>query len=363
MTTSHLTNGNGHVNVNGNGNGHAAKDPSRYWIKPYVPNQGESFEDAKARFATLIRDEDVAHWHEHGYVIIERFLSPEEMEGINEGVHQHMPTSDEIARRELVFGGLMGTSSRNMKGSSAAAVRYDFPYDSDALNNLAMHPFLLAFAERLAETDDLALSLGHLVGKYAGRGEYDQALHSDYSNNSLVIPQESKRWIDIPMIVYLTDVTPDLGPTYVVSQKHTEPRKLMEDGFRHHTRQDFPELYDVEVPALVPAGSVIIYSMRTFHRGSAMTADRGHRFVQFTGYHTANVPWMAPMDQQHRMGSPEMDRFLVNADPRQRQIVGFPGVGHDYWKERGVVEAVGKRYPQMDMRPYGGGPPLAPRAN
>ncbi|RSH81522.1 hypothetical protein EHS25_006144 [Saitozyma podzolica] len=341
MTTSHLTNGNGNGNVNGNGHGHAAKDSSRYWIKPYVPNQGESFEDAKARFATLIRDEDVAHWHEHGYVIIERFLSPEEMEGINEGVHQHMPTSDEIARRELVFGGLMGTSSRNMKGSSAAAVRYDFPYDSDALNNLAMHPFLLAFAERLAETDDLALSLGHL-------GEYDQALHSDYSNNSLVIPQESKRWIDIPMIVYLTDVTPDLGPTYVVSQTHTEPRKLMEDGFRHHTRQDFPELYDVEVPALVPAGSVIIYSMRTFHRGSAMTADRGHRFVQFTGYHTAN---------------PEMDRFLVNADPRQRQIVGFPGVEHDYWKERGVVEAVGKRYPQMDMRPYGGGPPLASRAD
>jgi hypothetical protein len=49
MTTSHLTNGNGHVNVNGNGNGHAAKDPSRYWIKPYVPNQGESFEVSTSR--------------------------------------------------------------------------------------------------------------------------------------------------------------------------------------------------------------------------------------------------------------------------------------------------------------------------
>ena len=308
----------------------------------------------------MIKDADVDHWHQHGYVIIENFLSPEELKRLGDSCHRHLPSWQEYKDRELVFNGLMGSSGRHEKGSSAASVRYDFPYDDDALNNLTMHPFLLAFAERIAGTDNLGLSLGHLVAKYAGRGDFDQALHSDLSNNTFVIPSKSKEWIDIPMIVYLTDVTLDLGPTYVVSQEHTEHRGLVEDGFRFHSREEFPELYEVEKPALVPAGSVIIYSMRTFHRGSAMTAKEGHRYVVFTGYHTANCRWNGPMDQQHRMGSREMDRFLINADPRQREIVGFPPVGHEYWKDPDMVKGVGRRYPKMDMRPYGGGPPLAP---
>lgn len=285
-------------------------------------------------------------------MIIERFLSPQELEKADAAWQTHMPTWDEYISKEVAYKSLAGTSGRHVPGSTAAGVRYDFPYANDTLNQLAIHPFLVAFAERLAGRDDLLMSLGHLIGKYAGNGNFEQSLHSDYSNNTLVIPSKDSTWIDIPMITYLTDVTLDLGPTYVVSHQHTEPRKLMYDGFRHHTREDFPELYEVEKPAVVPAGSVIIYSMRTFHRGSAITAKEGCRIVQFTGFHTPNAPWMAPMDHQHRMGSAEMNRFLSYADPGQRQLIGFPPVGHAYWNDPDVVEAVGKRYPQIDMAPY-----------
>jgi ectoine hydroxylase-related dioxygenase (phytanoyl-CoA dioxygenase family) len=315
---------------------------------------------AKSRYAALIRPEDIDHWHTHGYVIIERFLSPADLAAVDTSCHRLLPSSDEFAERPAVFADVIGSSSRG-RGSNAS-IRYDFPYPDSTLNHLTFHPFLVAFAERLAETEDLHLSLGHLIAKYAGRGNYDQALHSDYSNNTLVIPSRDKRWIDIPMITYLTDVPLDLGPTYVVSQQHTEHRGLMQDGFRHHTRADFPELYEpgVEKPATVPAGSVIIYSMRTFHRGSAMTAEAGHRFVLFSGFHTAGAPWMAPKDHTARMGSKEMDKFLTEADPRQREALGFPGVGHAYWEDEEMVKGVARRYPKMDMRPYGGGPPLEP---
>lgn len=221
-------------------------------------------QDAKARFGQLIRDEDIDHWHEHGYIVLERFLSPEEIKNIDGAVHKFMPTSEEFEERSLVYQDLMGTSSRITRGSSAAAVRYDFPYPNSELNNLAFHPLLVAFAERLAETDDLQLSISHLVGKYAGRGDFEQALHTDYSNNTLVVPNKGKRFIDIPIITYLTDVTLDLGPTYVVSQKYTEHRGLAEDGFRHHTKKDFPELYEVEKPMVVPAGSTIICELLSF---------------------------------------------------------------------------------------------------
>lgn len=67
---------------------------------------------------------------------------------------------------------------------------------------------------------------------------------------------------------------------------------------------------------------------------------------------------MAPLDHQSKHGSAEFNKFLLEADPAQRALVGFPAVGHAYWKEEGMLEAVGRRYPKMDMRPYGGGPPL-----
>ena len=37
----------------------------------------------------------------------------------------------------------------------------------------------------------------------------------------------------------------------------------------------------------------------------------------------------------------------------------MPPTGHDYWKDPDVIEGVANRYPDMDMRPYGVGPPKA----
>ena len=285
-------------------------------------------------------------------MIIENLLPPDQLKAATQAWHTHMPSWKEYEAKPTVYRDFGGSSGRHVPGSNAAGVRYDFPYNNDILNQQAVHPFLLAFAERVAGTEELLMSFGHLIGKYAGNGHFDQALHSDYSNNTLVIPSKDKEWLDIPMIIYLTDVTMDLGPTYVVSQQFTEKRKYLYDGFREHTREEFPEMYEVEKPAIVPAGSIIIYSMRTFHRGSAMTAKEGCRIAQFTGFHTANAPWMAPMDHQHRMGSTEMDKFLSVADPWQRQLIGFPASGHAYWEDPEVLEAVAKRYPKMDMTPY-----------
>ena len=88
-----------------------------------------------------------------------------------------------------------------------------------------------------------------------------------------------------------------------------------------------------------------------------MTAKTGSRFIQFTAFHSANTPWLGSMAQQNMFGSPRMNHFLLNADPGQRALVGFPPAGHEYWKDPEVLEGVANRYPTMDMRPYGGGPP------
>lgn len=197
---------------------------------------------------------------------------------------------------------------------------------------------------------------GTITTKYAGKGDYDQSLHSDYSNNTLVVPQRGLKSTDVPAIIYHTDVTIDLGPTYVVSQEHTRDRDLIIDGFRHHTREAFPELYEVEQPILVTAGSMVIYSMHTFHRGSKMTAKEGMRITQFTGFHTTDAPFYGQTNWQGLGGHPDMDRFILNSSPRQREMVDFPPVGHPYWDDDWVRLGVSNRYPTMDMTPYGGRP-------
>lgn len=288
---------------------------------------------------------DLAHWHRHGYVIIERFMTDDELRAVHEDLRRYMPVWEEFTSRQPLFANLRGTTT-----TPPGWVRYEFPYAGDALNHVATHPLLVAFVEAIVGHSRIAMSHGAIVGKYAGFADYDQDLHPDYTNNTLVFPQKGVGSIDVPMIVYHTDVTIDLGPTYVVSQEHTE--EWIGDGRRMHPRSEFPELYRWEKPATVPAGSVLIYNMRTFHRGSAMRASEGVRFSQFVAFHTAGEPWLGSHSFQSAGGSPNMDRFLVNANPRQRQLVGFPGVGDPYWDDLEACAAVAKRYPEMDLSVY-----------
>ena len=292
-----------------------------------------------------IDQSDIDHWHRHGYVLIEEFLAPEELKAALENLYQYLPSWQEYSERAPLF--------RNMQGSSGLSapgwVRYEFPYVGDALNQVALHPFLVGFVERLVGHTNLLMSHGAIVGKYAGRADYDQELHEDYTNNTLAFPSSGTTMVDVPMIVYYTDVTEDLGPTYIVSKEHT--RHLGPTGARFYSRADHPELYEHEKPATLPAGSVLIYSMRAVHRGSAMRAKEGLRLSQFVAFHTAGYPWLGSHTFQGLGDRPEMRHLVTHATPRQRQLLGFPPPGDPYWAPE-TLAGVAARYPEMDMSPY-----------
>jgi ectoine hydroxylase-related dioxygenase (phytanoyl-CoA dioxygenase family) len=288
---------------------------------------------------------DLDHWHRHGYVIVKSFLSEEELRAARRNLSQYLPDWDEYVARAPLFTNTTGGSNRSAPGWW----RYEFPYLGDALNHVALHPFLIAFVARLVGHDNLALSHGAIVGKYAGRADYDQQLHEDYTNNTLAFPPSGTKFLDVPMIVYYTDVTVDHGPTYVVSKEHTAD--MPPTGRRFYSREEYPELYAAEVPATMPAGSVLIYSMRTAHRGSAMRASEGVRFSQFVAFHTAGPRWLGS-DSFQRLGDlPEMHQLITHATPRQRELVGFPAPGDAYWTDS-TLAGVAARYPGMDMTPY-----------
>jgi ectoine hydroxylase-related dioxygenase (phytanoyl-CoA dioxygenase family) len=300
----------------------------------------------KGNEMVTVNDADVEHWFRHGYVIVKDVLSTEEVAAVQANLADYMPTWEEYAARPHRYADLKGGSHR--RTTPAGWVTNSFPFTGDALNHATLHPYLLAFVERLVGHGNLALSHAGVVGKYAGPADYDQELHADYSNNTLAFPKADLTVCDIPAILYYSDVTVDLGPTYVVSQELTGDLVM---GSRHRSRSDYPELYEAEIPVTVPAGAALIYSMRTFHRGSAMHAKAGARFSQSVAFHTAGPRWLGSATFQVAGGSAEMGHFITHATPREREIVGFPGVGDPYWDDEAIA-GVSARYPLMDMAPY-----------
>lgn len=285
-----------------------------------------------------ITDEHFDHWLTHGYVIVEEFLRSSELKSARKNIASYMPTWEEYDRAPARYRPLM---------QSAGLAYAWFPFVGDTLNDISTHPDLIGLAEKITGTDEIALSHSQIVGKYAGARDYDQSLHCDYSNNTLVYPKNDRSMFDIPMILYYSDVSEDLGPTHVVSQRHTpsppDPPTL--------EREDFPAVYEQEVPVVVPAGSILIYSMRTYHRGSSMRAKEGSRFSHHLGLRTAGHRWLGQSAFNNKGDTPEMIRFLEMATPRQRELVGFPPCGHPYWDED-TLAGVALRYPGMDMTPY-----------
>lgn len=289
------------------------------------------------------RDEE--HFRTHGYVVMTELLSREELLQARDEISRYMPSWEEYSRAPAKF------PSIDAAGSSAGSARARFPFVGTVLNNTFAHPRLLNVVEKAMGTDRISLEHSGITGKYAGMRDYDQELHVDYGNHTLAYPKDPARdpsWYDFGCLFYYSDVTIDLGPTYVVSQKVTAEEVLVP---RHRSRAEYGWMYEHEVPATVPAGSALLYSIRTFHRGSAMLASEGARFSLHLGYRAAPTPYFDPRHFMQAGGSKEMDAFLLQATPKQRAMVGFPPVGDPYWDSESL-RGVQLRYPEMDMTPY-----------
>jgi ectoine hydroxylase-related dioxygenase (phytanoyl-CoA dioxygenase family) len=286
-----------------------------------------------------ITESHLAHLTRHGYAIVANFLTRDELAAAEANLLQYVPTAEELAATPQRYAWVY---------DEAEHLQTEFPFAGDALNHVSTHPEIVAFVESLLGTRDVLLSQAAIWAKYAGTGDFDQGLHLDYQGNTLVVPRDDGAFRQINMILYYTDVGMDMGPTYVVSQEKTRDLPLWPT---HRPRKKNPDLYKHEKPVLAQAGDLLIFGMRTWHRASDMTADFGvrlsHHFVYraaahaFQGYH-----------QWSQLGEKaELQRFIERATPRQREVLGFPPPGSEYWNEE-TLAAVAMRYPKMDMTPY-----------
>lgn len=270
-----------------------------------------------------------------GFSLLEGFLAPEELAAAQQALALHFPApadyfADPASHAAYAAGQFAGVE--------------EFPYRSWDLNRLAFHADLVDAAERYLGTTELHLYKVELWAKYAGAVNYDQPLHRDFGSHSLVVPRLDGRYQQITTFIYLSDVTEEDGPTRIV------PYEEGKDVPFTPLYLPFGAMAEVEVPAVGPAGSLLVYRTDVLHRGSDFTGAGRSRFSLLVDFQARGTTWggkMAwPKDSPNRWA-----KLMPLCSVRERDLFGFPRPGDGYWNEQTLAD-VAARYPGMDMTPY-----------
>jgi hypothetical protein len=283
-----------------------------------------------------VPDRNLAEVWDRGFTVVEGFLDSTTLAEAQAALWEIFPTP------EAYFAD--PEAHKDFAKSQFAGLRI-FPYAPWALSCLPVYPDLSDAAERFLKSDDIEVYKIELWAKYAGAVNYDQAHHRDFGNHTLVVPRLDRVHTQMTTFILLSDVTEVDGPTKLVPLEHYRDLPLIPRS------QPMGAFADVEVAATAPAGSLMIYKTDVLHRGSDFGAPGRSRFAMLIDFQQRGWRWNGKMSWPHHAGNPHMAAALSAMTPRQRDLLGFPPPGSEYWNAQ-TLRDVAARYPGMDMRPY-----------
>ncbi|MHB8220752.1 MAG: phytanoyl-CoA dioxygenase family protein [Acidimicrobiales bacterium] len=286
--------------------------------------------------------QDKERWDRTGWCVLESVVPDGELAAAQGDLHRFFPSAAEFAS-DLDREDYLPLRT----GSDAVLPR--FPFDSDAINSLVVHNVLIDLAEEFLETQDLRIYQGLLSAKYSnGAPDYEQLLHADYGNHTLVVPRPDVGYQQLEMFVYLNDVSPDTAATRVVSRELTAGIPVERT---YLSFEEYPHLYAAEEPASGSAGSVLLYRPDTYHRGVALTAPAAARFMLHVSFKPAGTDWLGYQAWPSAAESMAWHRLVPHLSVRQLCMLGFPGPNDAYWTQE-TLSGVAARYPRLDMAPW-----------
>lgn len=275
-------------------------------------------------------------WEDDGFVILPGFLDAD-------------ATSSAVRQLDLLFpsadGFHDGTDPRRERfiGDEFAGIDA-FPFTAPEFSLLAVHPRILDLAETLLADRDILLYSAEAWAKYTGACDYEQDLHRDYLNHTLLVPSTTPGCRQVEMFVFLTDVPEELGPPHLVSRRLTADWPAMPNWL--------PPKHFPEISGAGPAGTVIAFEPGTFHRGTGLTAPRGVRYSMQLCFRPAALQWGQRVGWASSGFTDEWTAFVSRASARQLQVLGFPPPGHPFWTPE-TLAGMALRYPELDLTPWG----------
>jgi hypothetical protein len=290
---------------------------------------------------------DVEAWRNDGFAIMPGFFAVDEVEPI-------------AAEYERLYGDRRPGAAETLKRKPAEQIgRFDkhqfmnidtLPYDGSVeMNLLSLHPALIAFAKAALGAADVHLYQSHTWAKFTGEADFDQPFHCDFGNHTLIAPADEAHLRTIDFILYLTDVTDELGALHYVTKP--DAFELLGAGAVFaNTAEAQAALRARERSAAAPAGTVVAHGIDTFHRGTNLTRKGGHRYTMTVGYKAAGndaIGFHVWQVSAQRNWAP----ILANAAPEQLVALGIPRPGDAFWTPR-TVALTQSRWPDWDMRAY-----------
>ena len=286
--------------------------------------------------------DQIATWRRDGVVIIPDFFTPEEVAAVTADFRQ---VFDRTGADEALVKRKDGAPGR-FNPAQFTGVQ-SVPIDcSPALNLAGAHPALMAFAAEALGTDDLFLYQCQAWGKFTGEADYDQPFHCDYVNHTLTAPSDEDALNSVTYILLFSDVTEAHGPTHYV----TRPDSLKVTGPEGTLTGD-PALQEklkvYERSAAGSAGTLFVYGIDIWHRGTNLTAPGGHRYVMTVTYRArANTSinhtvWPIQHMKPWRI-------IFENGAPDQLALFGVQKPGDPFWTETTLARTQA-RYPNWDM--------------
>ena len=292
--------------------------------------------------------EHVTQWREEGFTIIEDFFRPDEINPIFsdfEEIYSHLAPESEAAR-ELIkkppgaFGAMHHKQFQNIDS---------LPYQASVDTNLiSLHPSLIALAQDLLGVEQVHLYQSHTWAKFTGEADYDQLHHCDFGNHTLTVPSDQPSQRSIDFIVYISDVSDDLGALHYVTKPDSD--RLLAPGAVVADAADQPKLKAVERSAAAGAGTLVVHSIDTFHRGTNLSRPNGKRYTMTVGYKAAGNDMIGFHVWQAGALKP-WPLVLNNAKPEQLACLGIPLPGSSYWTPR-TLALTQSRWPEWDLTPW-----------
>jgi hypothetical protein len=145
-----------------------------------------------------------AAWRTHGFVILPGYLSDTELAPAVSELDMIFPTADG-------FHDATDPRHERYRNDEFDGIEV-FPFASTELSLLAINPRLVELAERLLRERDLRIYSAEAWAKYTGATNYEQDLHRDYLNHTVLVPTTSQHYQQLEMFVFLSDVPEELGP-------------------------------------------------------------------------------------------------------------------------------------------------------
>jgi hypothetical protein len=259
-------------------------------------------------------DECKRRWDNDGWCVFQRLIPPDVLQAAQRAIHNVFPTADEIADH-------LDPERMAPLLSERGALQPQFPFESDALNDVALNDSIIELAERLLALDDIGLYQAAVSAKYSnGAPEDEQLHHVDSPCDESCLPRADPDDQHVTMFIYLSDVTPETAATRVLPREATAGIPVERS---YLPVDEFSQLYAVEQAASGPAGSVFVYRRDVFHRGVAITAPRSARFIVPVAFEPSTRVKRDNRAFETGAQAGAWHRFIQRATERQLKVLGL----------------------------------------